>query len=42
MNLKNPKNLRKRLRKSPDSNAWAAYFKNADFFLGVFTSNKIE
>ena len=42
MNLKNPKNLKKTLKKSPDSNAWAAYFKNADFFLEVSTSHKIE
>ena len=26
-----PKNLKKMLRKSPASNAWAAIFKNADF-----------
>ena len=29
--LKKPKNLKKVLRKSPASNAWAKIFKNADF-----------
>ena len=32
MSHKNPKNLKKTLRKSPASNAWAAIFKNADSF----------
>ena len=31
MSLKNPKNFKKMLRKSPASNVWAAIFKNADF-----------
>ena len=31
MSLKNPKNLKKMLRESPSSSAWAAVFKNADF-----------
>ena len=31
MSLKNPKTLRKMLRKSQASNAWAATFKNPDF-----------
>ena len=29
--LQKPKNLKKKLRKSPASNAWAEIFKNADF-----------
>ena len=32
MSLKNPKNLKKMLAKSPASNAWAALFKNNDFY----------
>ena len=31
MSLKNPKNLKKMLWKSPALNAWAAIYKNADF-----------
>ena len=31
MGLKTSSNLEKMLRKSPASNAWAAFFKNADF-----------
>ena len=30
MSLKNAKNLKKMLGKSPASNAWAAIFKNSD------------
>ena len=31
MSLKNQKNFKKMLGKSPASNAWAAIFKNADY-----------
>ena len=31
MSLKNQKNLKKMLRKSPASDAWATIFKNTDF-----------
>ena len=42
MSLKNPRKLKKMLRKSPASNVWAAIFKKADFFLMLFKSYRIE
>ena len=42
MNLKNRKTLRKTLRKSPASDAWAAIFKNADFSLSFLKVTKLS
>ena len=42
MHLKRPKNIKKMLRKSPASNAWAEIFKNAALELELFKSYKIE
>ena len=42
MSLKRPKNIKKMLRKSPASTAWAGIFKNAALELELFKSYKIE
>ena len=42
MSLKNPKNLRKMLRKSPAWNAWAAIFKNPDFSYSSLEVTKLS
>ena len=41
MSLMKPQNVKKILRKSPASNAWAAIFKNNDFSLSSLEITKL-